>query len=223
MLGGQSQWRRRTPQGEDDRSSTRSRGFVNDRWTLCRTKAASCRLTRSVQAVSGSREAFDDAFRKEFDKHFASLFRYLDRLTGDPDLAADVAQEAFIRLYRRGSLPTQTGSWLAVVARNLFWNARSKSRRRRRLLATQRVRETMADPNPSLATGLEEVRRRRSARRALDRLPERERELLLLRYEGFSYREIAEILELNEASVGTLLVRAKQAFRNAIEGWNGAP
>ncbi len=60
-------------------------------------------------------------------------------------------------------------------------------------------------------------------RTALDRLAEREREMLLLRYEGFSYREIAEALELNEASVGTLLVRAKEAFRRAFEEQGDAP
>jgi len=45
------------------------------------------------------------------------------------------------------------------------------------------------------------------------RRPERERRLLLLRSEGFSYRDIAAALELNEASVGTLLARARTAFR----------
>jgi RNA polymerase sigma factor (sigma-70 family) len=161
--------------------------------------------------------SFDDAFREEFDRHFASLFRYLDRLSGDRDLAAAVAQEAFVRLYRRGALPDDTGSWLVVVARNLFRNARSKSRRRRRLLTGERVRRTMADPEPSPAASLEAARTRMNVRKALDRLPERERELLLLRYEGFGYREIAQTLDLQETSVGTLLVRAKQAFRRALE------
>jgi RNA polymerase sigma-70 factor (ECF subfamily) len=57
-----------------------------------------------------------------------------------------------------------------------------------------------------------------TVRSALDRLPARERELLLLRAEGYSYREMADALELNEASVGTLLARAKRAFRLAYEG-----
>jgi len=52
----------------------------------------------------------------------------------------------------------------------------------------------------------------------LDSLPERERQMLLLRYEGFSYREVAHALAINEASVGTLLARAKTAFRDALGG-----
>ena len=57
---------------------------------------------------------------------------------------------------------------------------------------------------------------------ALDELPQREREMLILRYEGYSYREIGRILDINEASVGTLLVRAKEAFRLALEGRDDA-
>jgi RNA polymerase sigma-70 factor (ECF subfamily) len=60
-------------------------------------------------------------------------------------------------------------------------------------------------------------------RRALDRLPEREQRLLLLQAEGYSYREIAEALELNEASVGVLLARARRAFRKTYEEPSDAP
>ena len=54
-------------------------------------------------------------------------------------------------------------------------------------------------------------------RRALDRVPERDRHLLLLRAEGYSYREIAAALQIQETSVGTLLARAKRAFRDNYE------
>ncbi len=49
------------------------------------------------------------------------------------------------------------------------------------------------------------------------RMPERERHMLLLRAEGYSYREIAGALEINEASVGVFLARAKEAFRGHFE------
>jgi RNA polymerase sigma factor (sigma-70 family) len=110
-----------------------------------------------------------------------------------------------------------------VVARNLFWNARSKSRRRLRLLAAEQARRAVGEANPSPAAHLEAARRRDHVRAALDKLPERDREMLLLRYEGFSYREIAETLDLKETSVGTLLVRAKDAFRRALEDEADAP
>ena len=60
-------------------------------------------------------------------------------------------------------------------------------------------------------------------RLALDQLPERERRMLLLRAEGYSYRDIAVALKLNEASVGVLLARAKREFRKTYEESSSAP
>jgi DNA-directed RNA polymerase specialized sigma24 family protein len=60
-------------------------------------------------------------------------------------------------------------------------------------------------------------------RSVLDRMTERERHLLLLRAEGYSYRDIAAALQLNEASVGVLLARAKRAFRDSYEDAFHAP
>jgi RNA polymerase sigma-70 factor (ECF subfamily) len=47
--------------------------------------------------------------------------------------------------------------------------------------------------------------------------------MLLLRHEGYSYREIAETLELSPASIGTMLVRATEAFRKAFKERFRAP
>lgn len=79
----------------------------------------------------------------------------------------------------------------------------------------------MSDEPPSPDDQVLAEERRDRVRRALDRLTERERGLLLLRHEGYSYRQLAEALDLTESSVGTLLARAKAAFRAAYE--NQAP
>jgi RNA polymerase sigma-70 factor (ECF subfamily) len=47
----------------------------------------------------------------------------------------------------------------------------------------------------------------------MNRLSERDRGLLLLRAEGYSYRDMAAALQINEASIGTLLARAKREFQ----------
>jgi RNA polymerase sigma-70 factor, ECF subfamily len=158
-----------------------------------------------------------------FQSHFHRLVRYLDRLSGDPELACDLAQEAFIKLHRRGSLPDRPEAWLVTVAMNLFRNARSMTVRRRRLLTAARAEATLADPAASPAQLLEGADERHRVRAAIARLDERERQLLLLRAEGYGYRELATALGLNEASVGTLLARAKRAFRAAYDGESDAP
>jgi RNA polymerase sigma factor (sigma-70 family) len=158
---------------------------------------------------------FEEHFTILFETEFPRLYRYLDRISGDPDLAADLAQESFVRLHRRGSMPDRPGPWLVTVALNLFRNARTMRNRRGRLLTIARAEATLGDPPPMPGqTGSGESER---VRAALDHLPERDRELLLLRTEGYSYHELAVALSLHEASIGTLLARAKRAFREAYE------
>jgi RNA polymerase sigma-70 factor (ECF subfamily) len=161
---------------------------------------------------------FHDWFVELFNAHFQRLFRFLDRESGDPDLAADLAQETFIRLYRRGAPPDLPSAWLISVALNLFRNERASVDRRRRLLNAARSEGAHSDPaaSPEEAAMAESERRR--VRLALDRLPERERQMLLLKAEGFRYREIAAALNIKEASIGTLLARATQAFRELHGG-----
>lgn len=166
---------------------------------------------------------FHDSVVELFEAHFHRLFRYLDRLSGEPELAADLAQEAFVRLHRRGSLPDQPEAWLITVAMNLFRNARTTGARRRKLLTLARAEAVLADPPPTPGQAAEAQESRERVRAAIDRLPERERRMLLLHAEGYSYRDIASALDLNEASVGTLLARAKRAFRDAYEGEGDAP
>ena len=166
--------------------------------------------------TTGHAPAFEDSFREEFSRRYLPLARYLARLTDDDALAADLAQEAFVRLFRRGTMPDDAGAWLVSVAHNLLRNDRQQTRRRTRLLGTHANELGPCSATPSPDAEVEANERRTRVRSALAALPERDRRMLLLRYEGFSYREIATALELHEGSVGTLLARAKDAFRAAF-------
>lgn len=174
-------------------------------------------------ALTESEIPFSDRFVELFDAHYPRLCRSLDRLSGEPELAADLAQEAFVRLYRRGSFPDRPEAWLITVALNLFRNVKSSRARRRRLLTPGHGEGVHSDPPPSPGQWAEAEESRRRVRAAIDRLPQRECEMLLLRAEGYSYRDIATALDLNEASVGTLLARAKREFRQAYEDTFDAP
>jgi RNA polymerase sigma-70 factor, ECF subfamily len=112
---------------------------------------------------------------------------------------------------------------LITVAMNLFRNVKSMRARRRRLLTIPRAEAVLSDPPPPPGQAVVATDSRGRVRAALDRLPERERQMLLLRAEGYSYRDIASALELNEASIGTLLARAKRAFREAHGDEHDAP
>jgi RNA polymerase sigma-70 factor (ECF subfamily) len=157
-----------------------------------------------------------------FQAHFARLFRFLDRLTGDPDLAADLAQEAFVKLYQRGALPERVEAWLVTVALNLLRNAAATSRRRARLLTPARAEGLHGERGPAPDEAMDAADARRRVRATIDRLPARDRELLLLSAEGYGYRDIATALSLNEASVGVFLARARAAFRDLYAGGTDA-
>jgi RNA polymerase sigma factor (sigma-70 family) len=161
---------------------------------------------------------YHEQFVALFEAHYRRLFRSLNRLTGDGELAADLTQEAFIRLYQRSALPDAPGPWLISVALNLLRNEAGTRRRRARLLTVSRAERSHSDPGPAPDQELVMAETSSRVRKAIDAMPERERLLLLLRAEGYSYREIAGALDLNESSVGVLLARAKRAFRDGYQG-----
>ena len=160
---------------------------------------------------------FHDAFVGVFDAQFQRLFRVFDRLSGDAELAEDLVQEAFIRLYRRGAMPDTPTSWLLTVAMNLFRNARTRRSRRLALLTRERAAAVHSDPVPGPDAMVESEESRGRVRAIMDRLSDRDRRLLLLSVEGFSYRDIAAAAGVRESSVGVFIARARQAFRKAYE------
>lgn len=78
----------------------------------------------------------------------------------------------------------------------------------------------MSDPSPDTDAAVLAAERIESVRRALARLPERDRRLLLLRHEGYEYREIAAILNVAPGGIGTMLARASDAFRRTYDELN---
>jgi RNA polymerase sigma factor (sigma-70 family) len=160
-----------------------------------------------------SNAEFDQQFATLFDAEYRRLFRYLDRLSGDPELAADLVQDTFVRLYRRHALPDRPLAWLVTVAMNLFRNAHGMKHRRARLLTPDRA--ALIHSETEVSNDAADVGDRMRVRAALDALPKRDAQLLLLRAEGYSYGDIATVMHLNETSVGTLLARAKRNFCNA--------
>ena len=155
-------------------------------------------------------------FETTFDELHPGLFRYCHRLTVDPALADDVAQEAFFRLYDHRIAGDERGvrAWLFRTATHLVRDRYRVDENRRRLLEANPVRPAAMEPPDRIVQRGEDVAR---VRAALDGLNERDRTMLLARYEGFSYREIAEAFDVAPGSVGTLLARAERRFVSAYE------
>lgn len=147
-----------------------------------------------------------------FRRLYPTLFRYLHRQIGDEDAAADIAQEAFVRLLRHPLPEEDARPWLFRVAGNLLRDRARQKKRRGRLEPV--VRDRTAPSRPAPADEAAERRERiHAVRGALNALNERDRGMLLMREEGFTYREIAEVAGVAPASVGKLLARALKRFR----------
>lgn len=143
-----------------------------------------------------------------FEQHYDPLYRYLVRLTGDPDAAADAAQEAFVRLVEREPDDRQVRAWLFRVATNLIRDASRVRRRRVELLQAYPERVPMGDAPDSPERALELKERKKLVRGALEGLTMRDRTLLLMREEGFSHQEIARAVGTTTKSVGSMIARA---------------
>jgi RNA polymerase sigma-70 factor, ECF subfamily len=153
-------------------------------------------------------------FDELFERLYPSLYRYLHRLTGDADVAEDIAQEAFLRLLRQRLAEPEVRPWLFTVATNLVRDTARKSERRHRLLSGA---PQLVTPMPSPDERVERAETIAAVRRALDQLSPRDRQLLLMREEGFKYDEIASVVGVAPASVGTLIARALKRFVEAYD------
>lgn len=153
---------------------------------------------------------------KLFQEHYDVLFRYLVRLTGDVDSAADAAQEAFVRLVERQPDPSQVRGWLFRVATNVVRDDARVRRRRIELLQEAPERAPVGDAPLDPERRLESLERRNMVREALDSLSHKDRTVLLMREEGFSHQEIAEAIGTTTKSVGSMIARALQKLSTEL-------
>ena len=103
-------------------------------------------------------------FEAQFQKLYPSLFRYLHRLTGDADVAEDIAQEAFVRLLKQNLPDGEVRPWLFTVAMNLVRDHARKTDRRQRLLTGAPMLVTPGSlPDEDVERGENRPRPRRKA------------------------------------------------------------
>lgn len=156
-----------------------------------------------------------ESFESLFHEYWAPIYRLLLRMVIDSAEAEDLALETFFRLHRLRSLHregTNLRGWLHRVATNLaLQSIRSYKRREQYEIHAGKNALVEAPENqpPEIFRGQEE---RRIAKLALAQMNTRQAELLVMRYSGMAYREIAAAFNLAPASIGPLLLRAEREF-----------
>ena len=157
-----------------------------------------------------------------FAEHYPRIVGMLARLIGDRGHAEEVAAEVFSKLSRTG-VPggASDTAWIYRVATNAGLDAaRSNARRRRR--EREAIAESLRTASqPGALDELLREERRLRVQAVLAELKPREAQLLLLRASGLAYRELAESLGINRASVGTMLARAEAEFERKFRARYG--
>lgn len=144
------------------------------------------------------------------------LLRYASAIVG-PSLANDVVQDTFLRLCKQDREATEPHlrAWLFTVCRNRALDVRRDKRHAEPVAEVEEMIQTEA-PGPSEALLRKEAMRRVLG--ALDTLPEKQREAVLLKFSGdLSYQEIAEVLGTSVSNVGVLLHTALKSLREHVE------
>jgi RNA polymerase sigma-70 factor (ECF subfamily) len=173
------------------------------------------RCSRVVDALS---EALVDTKSREtgldletvFRAQYGRIVRVIARVIRDPARAEELGVEVFLKFARsRKAQRENVEGWLYRTA------VRTSLNELRRLIRQERYERLVAmvrrTPTPEELLAAREEQDR--VRRLLGAMDPRQAEMLVLRNQGFSYEELATALQMNPASVGTLLSRAQQAFR----------
>ena len=145
------------------------------------------------------------AFRLLFDRHSDRIYRFALSLTRSPHLAEEVLQETMMAVWKgaqRFKGRSKVTTWLLGIAKNQAYDLLRKEERGRRL---PEVADCVRDPSSEVQMSVQ-------VERAVDALPEAQREVLhLVFYENLTVRETAELLGVPE---GTVKSRMHHARRN---------
>ena len=168
------------------------------------------------QAQSGKLEAFDALVRE----HEKIVYNLALRMTGKPEDAEDMAQEAFLRAYRALDLfraESRFSVWLYRIVTNvcLDFHRREDRNPTESLIVETEEGETkereIPDEEQAPETVLERKLTREAVQRGLNFLPSEQREILLLReIRGLSYEEIGMLLGLETGTVKSRIFRARK-------------
>ena len=190
------------------------------------TDSAAAAVDPGWDALARTAAGDAEAFAVLIESHQERMLRLCERLLGDAEEARDAAQDVFLKAYRKAADARPQGqvyTWLYRIAVNHCLN---KLRRRKlvRFLRwedpTERDAAAFDPPDEAAdpAVVLETRRRWRTTRRAIARLPENQRSVLVLvRFEGLSYKQAAEVLGITEGAVESRLFRAMRHIDAAQE------
>ena len=172
----------------------------------------------------GDRDAFDILMRKYYPRVLNFVYRFL----GNRQLSEDLTQDVFMKVYksaRRYRPRSQFQTWLYTIAKNTCLN--ELRRNRGQMVSIDEpvtadepvIKREISDPRADPAGEFLQKEKKALIQAAINDLPENQRiAVLLRRYDGFSYAEIAATLNVTDKAVKSLLSRARVNLNNKLSG-----
>ena len=171
----------------------------------------------------------DSAFEYLAEKYRRPMLGFMYRVTRNTHLAEELAQEVFLRVYRARATynaEAKFSTWLYRIASNLSVNYIRDTKHERPEMSV-----SLDEPDEETGTTLdladkslnaEQVLLRRERLTAIKRhvqaLPERQRNAVLMhKYQGMDYKQIAEVLNISESATKSLLFRAYETLRERLK------
>ncbi|MHB8507464.1 MAG: sigma-70 family RNA polymerase sigma factor [Candidatus Dormibacteria bacterium] len=173
-------------------------------------------LVKTGTATTRS-DARDDpqVFERLFMAEYSRVVRVANRVLNNQHEAEEVAQEVFVSFHRRHPADAAYARpWLFSAASHAALNRLRDNRRRQQREERSATPEQQTGTDPEAVVLASEERRR--VRHALAALPERTATVLVLRYSGLSYAEVAASMGVGIGQVGTMLRRAEQKLRMEV-------
>ena len=175
-----------------------------------------------VQVCRGHEPSFETLL----ERHRSAVVNHLNRLVRDRAIAEELAQDVFLRVYRfrnRYQPEAKFSTWLFRITTNVALNWRRDTRRETAHLRldassheTRRIQ--VLDRNPRVDQQLLAEHRAREIREAIEALPPKQLAAVLMhKYEGMDYVQIAEVLDCSIPALKSLLFRAYQTLRERLK------
>lgn len=179
------------------------------------------------ELISRAQKGDEDAFAQLMEAHQGKVYGLILRLTSSPEDALELSQETFFNAWR--GLPgfhgeSQFSTWLFRLASNVTIDFLRREKRRRSIMGSSLSEGDLdggqwdvPDERFTPQSEVERTELQEAVHRGLSQLSDEHRTVLLLReLSGLSYREIGDILQLEEGTVKSRIARARLALKKVL-------
>lgn len=182
-------------------------------------------LERDAQLMLRVREGDEVSFALLLERHRTPVVNFLHRMVQNRAVSEELAQEVFLRVYRSRETYEATAkftTWLFRIATHLAlnWIRDEKKEKRNESLNEELIEgaeRQVADRQPSVEQSMIHAVKLQEIRKAIDLLPEKQRAAVLMhKYQGLDYSQIAGALSCTESAVKSLLFRAYETLRSRL-------